>query len=289
MSATLKQLQVFVAVADESGFAAAADVLGMSQSSVSHTLATLERHVGAALVHRAPCAVTDDGARLLPHARATLAAADAFEAATPSRAPFSGTITLAITPTAGHRVAPDLLGRWRTHAPGIRVRLLEGDDLEVATWLETGAADTAILVNPAPTYGRLIVAHDEFHAVTRADHPLAGSEPITLADLLNDPLLVSTAGCEPQIKDLHREAAVTYKPAQRVRELTTLMAMVDADLGVTIMPTLASPMLPTTLTMTPLANTMTRNLVLAGPATRPWNPLVRTLHELVNVPKPSSQ
>ena len=230
------------------------------------------------LVHRAPCTATEDGARLLPHARATLVAADAFEAATPSRAPLTGTITLAITPTAGHRVVPDLLARWRTHAPGIRVRLLEGDDAEVATWLDNGAADAAILINPDPTPDRLVVARDEFRAVTRTDHPLADARPVALADLLDDPLLVSTAGCEPQVKELHRQAARDYKPAQRVRELTTLMAMVDAGLGITIMPTLADPMLPASLTMTPLTHTITRELVLAGPTTRPWHPLARTLH-----------
>ncbi|MCO7239084.1 LysR family transcriptional regulator [Aeromicrobium sp. CnD17-E] len=277
MGATLKQLRIFVALVEEGGFAAAGDALGMSQSSVSHTLATLERHVGAPLVHRARRTVTEDGARLLPHARACLAAAEAFEAATPSQASIIGTITLAITPTAGHRIVPDLLAQWRTHAPGIRVRLLEGDDAEVAGWLDTGAADAAVLIDPDRTDEHVTLACDEFRAVTRTDHPLAGTRPVALVDLLEDPLLASTAGCEPQIKGLHRQAALAYQPAQRVRELTTLMAMVEAGLGVTIMPTLAEPMLPTSLTMTPLAHTVTRELVLTGPATRPWHPLVRTL------------
>ncbi len=284
MGATLKQLRIFVALVDEGGFAAAGDALGMSQSSVSHTLATLERHVGSPLVHRARRTVTEDGARLLPHARACLAAAEAFEAATPSQASVTGTVTLAITPTAGHRVVPDLLARWRTHAPGVRVRLLEGDDAEVASWLDTGAADAAVLVDPEPAAEQITLARDEFRAVTRTDHPLAGARSVALADLLEDPLLVSTAGCEPQVEELHRQADLAYRPAQRVRELTTLMSMVEAGLGITIMPTLADPMLPTSLTMTPLARTVTRELVLAGPATRPWHPLVRVLHGIAKDP-----
>ncbi|WZH36894.1 MAG: LysR family transcriptional regulator [Microbacterium enclense] len=277
MGATLKQLRVFVALAEEGGFVAAGDALGLSQSSVSHTLATLERQVGASLLHRAPCTVTDDGARLLPHARATLAAADAFEAATPSSAPVTGMVTLAITPTAGYRVVPDLLARWRAKVPGIRIRLLEGDDVEVATWLETGAADAAILINPDSTAEQIVVARDEFRAVTRTDHPLVSMAPVALADFLDDPLLVSTAGCEPQIMELVRQVEIAYEPAQRVRELTTLMAMVDAGLGITIMPTLVDPLLPASLTMTPLIHTLTRELVLTGPLTRPWHPRVRTL------------
>ncbi|MEV7228053.1 LysR substrate-binding domain-containing protein [Polymorphospora sp. NPDC051019] len=276
---TLRQLRVFVAVVDTGGFAAAGAALGTSQSSVSHSLATLESQVGAALVHRAPVAVTTHGARLLPYARATLAAADAFDAATPARTPTTGTIRLAVTPTAGHRLVPDLLTLWHTHAPGIRVRLLEGDDVEVAEWLATGAADAAVLVD-APAGTGPVVARDEFRAVTRTDHPLAGTAAIPLADLAEDPLLVSTAGCEPQIRELHRRAGLPYRPTQRVRDLTTLMAMVDAGLGVTLMPTLAGPMLPAGLAMTPLTDTLRRVLTLGAPATRPRHPLVGRLLDL---------
>lgn len=63
-----------------------------------------------------------------------------YDAATrDTRAPVAGTVTLVITPTPAPRVVPELLALWRTHTPGIRVRLLMGDDVEVATWLGTGA------------------------------------------------------------------------------------------------------------------------------------------------------
>jgi DNA-binding transcriptional LysR family regulator len=81
--------------------------------------------------------------------------------------------------------------------------------------------------------------------------------------------------------ELVRQVEIAYEPAQRVRELTTLMAMVDAGLGITIMPTLVDPLLPASLTMTPLTNTLTRELVLAGPASQPWHPRVRTLCRII--------
>src|SRR4051794_481211 len=82
MSVTLRQLDVFVAVADHDGFGAAAAALGMSQSSVSHSLASLEAAVNGELVRRTtPVRPTALGEALLPHARATLAAARSFSAA----------------------------------------------------------------------------------------------------------------------------------------------------------------------------------------------------------------
>lgn len=280
VGATLQQMRVFVSIVDEGGFAAAGDALGMSQSSVSHTLATLERQLGAALVHRAPIGLTPHGSRLLPHARATLAAANAFDAVSLAPAQSPAAIRLAITPTVGHGLVPSLLAMWRAHVPHIRVKLLEGDDVEVADWLESGAVDSAILVNPEPSTDHVVVACDEFRAVVRADHPLFGAEPLHLAELLDDPLLVSAAGCEPQIRELHRLSSLPYRPTQRVRELTTLMAMVEAGLGVTIMPTLAETMLPDGLGMVPLVQTIRRTLVLAGPLGRPCHPAVGLLRDL---------
>jgi len=288
MGATVNQMRVFVAVVDEGGFAFAADALGMSQSSASHTLATLERHLGMMLVNRSPVCLTPDGARLLPHARATVAAADAFESAAISRPQANGTIRFGITPTAGYRLAPALLKLWRRHAPHLRVRLLEGDDREIADWLSTGAVDLAVLIDPEHAAG-VVVARDEFRAVVRVDHPLAAAGPLRLVDLLEDPLLVSGAGCEPQITELHRVASVPYRPTQRVRELTTLMSMVDSGLGVTIMPTLAEAMLPDSLTMVPLAHSLERTLVLAGPQGRPWHPIAEFLRDVTRTefPQPS--
>lgn len=288
VGATLQQMRVFVAVVDEGGFAAAGDVLGMSQSSVSHTLATLERQLGAALVRRGPVGLTSHGSRLLPHARATLAAANAFDAAVAAPAQLAGSIRLAITPTVGHGLVPSLLALWRAHAPHVRVTLLEGDDLEVADWLESGAVDSAILIDPEPSADHVVVARDEFRAVVRVDHPLFGPEPRLLAELLDDPLLVSTAGCEPQIKELHRVSSLPYHPTQRVRELTTLMAMVEAGLGITVMPTLAKTMLPGALGMVPLAQTIRRTLVLAGPLRRPCHPAVGLLRDLTREHLPPS-
>lgn len=283
MSTTLRQLQVFAAVVDELGFGAAAEKLQMSQSAVSHTLAALERATGTPLVRRSPAAgATGIGEDLLPHARSVLAAARAFESAVDKHRgrKDSGMVRLAAAPTASHRLVPELLGLWREQLPGIDIRLFEGGDDEIAEWLETGVVDAAILIDPDPMPKRgLILARDDFRAVVRADHPLARTGLIDLEDLLEDPLLVSSSGCEPQIKQLHSMIGARYAPAQRVHELSTLLSMVEAHLGVAVMPSLATTMLPDTLTMVELQPRLERSLALTGPTGRPWHPLVEQMRD----------
>lgn len=286
MGVTLRQLAVWVSITDHGGFGVAAAALGMSQSSVSHALASLEAAVKGELVQRAtPIEPTSLGNVLLPHARATLSAARAFDAAAAAAAHDSaaatGTITLSVPPTVARGLLPGLLRLWHEHLPHVEVTVFEAIDEEIEQWLESGTVDAAFLIDPDPLPGgALPVGTDAYEAVVRSDHPLAGEEFIELADLLEDPLLVTTSGFETPLKRLHAMAEVPYRPARHIRELMTLLSMVEAGLGVGILPSLAATMLSDALTLVPLRPYLERRLVLTGPTTRPWHPSVVAIRDL---------
>lgn len=276
---TIQQLRIFAAICEWGGFGAAADELRVTQSSVSHTLAALERLAGGRLVHRSPqVRPTSLGETLLPHALSVLASHRSFVAAARDAHGGAATVvTLAATPTACHRLVPTLLAVWN-RLTNVQVRLLEGSDAEVVEWLEKGVADAAIVVDPDdPLEHGVTVARDEFRSLVRRDHPASRREEMALSELLADPLIVSDGGCEPQIRRLHRMAGLRYRPALHVRELTTLMGMVESGIGVSIVPSLAGAMLPETLTMIALTPRLERTLVLTGPLGRPWHPAVNKL------------
>jgi DNA-binding transcriptional LysR family regulator len=284
MGVTLKQLMVLLSVVEHDGFGAAAHELGVDQSSISHSIAALEKTAGAPLVNRtSPLRPTELGRALLPHARAALAASRAIESLIDEhhRKSPAGTVRIAASPTVSHRMLPKLLNEWAAAFPGVDVRVFEGDDAELEEWLDSGVVDCAILIDPdtTPTGGMELLT-DRFQAVLRQDHPFSSEDHVGLIDLLQDPLLVSAGGCEPHIKDLHARSGVRYRPAQRVREISTLLSMVENHIGVAIMPALASSMLPNTLVMIDLHPRLERQLVLTGPTNRPWHPQVTRMLEL---------
>jgi DNA-binding transcriptional LysR family regulator len=289
MSVTLRQLAVFVAVVDQRGFGAAADELAMSQSAVSHTLAAFERAAGCPLVTRgSPIATTALGAMILPHARATLASARAIESTigTHRTQKVEGIVRIAAAPTTTHRLVPRLLAQWRSALPEVEVKLFEGSDTELVEWLDTGAVDCAVLIDPEPTaQGAVELTRDHFQAVVRADHPLSASSSIGLRELLEDPLLVSSSGCEPQIRQLHAMNGINFSPAQRIHGISTLLGMVEAGLGVAIMPRLAATMLPENLVMVDLDSRLERRLVFSGPSNRPWHPHVEKMRDVAALPQ----
>jgi DNA-binding transcriptional LysR family regulator len=277
-------LRALVAVVDTGGFGAAASRLGISQSAVSHAIASLERITGRSVLTRdgAP-RPTLLGEQILPHARTAVAAVSAVEQLAYRRNDHvAGELVLAAPPTVCHGLLPELLARWRVDFPDVLISLVEGEDEEVASWLDGAAAHLAVLVDP-PVGRRegTILGTDRFYAVLRTDHPLAGQTQIDLADLADDEFLLSTGGCESHLRDLHRTAGIPFAPTHRVRQLSTVFAMVRAGVGVSVVPGLADGMQSTDVLMLPLTQQLHRTLVLTGPPHRPWHPVARVLVEAV--------
>jgi DNA-binding transcriptional LysR family regulator len=280
MAVTLAQLRALVAVHDFEGFAAAADELGVSQSAVSHAITALEAELDATLVIRRPAiALTALGSELLPYARSALSSADAL-VATAARAAgnLTGTVRLAAPSTVCFGLLPKLLADWQQAFPSITVSVFEGDDPELVEWLDDGAADAAILVNPSHVpAGAVTVGEDRYCAVLRDDHPLAAAESVTARDLLDDPLLISGGGCGSDVTAMFRAEDQRFVPAQRVYDNAALLNFVAAGLGVTVFPSIGMGMLAANTRMVPLAPAKERKLIFSGPSNRPWSPLVQAL------------
>ncbi|MGW7486659.1 LysR family transcriptional regulator [Streptomyces sp. NPDC054786] len=280
MTVNIPQLRAFLAVVDAGGFSAAAAELGMSQSAVSHAVASLERELAAPLLVRAtPARTTALGERVLPHARIALSAARSVERiAVDATETMTGTVRLAATPTVCQGLIPGLLRHWREDQPRITVRVFEGDSAEVSGWLEDGTAEGAVLIDPPPGPG-IQLAVDCYRALLPRDHPLADEPSVDIRDLEDDQFLISPNGCEARIRTIHGLAGLRFTPTHRVRDLATLISMVQAGIGVTILSEVSRALIPPDLVLLPLEPQTSRRLVLTGPQSRPWHPAIRTLAE----------
>ncbi|MDL9980896.1 LysR family transcriptional regulator [Microbacterium sp. ASV49] len=283
MGVTLPQLRALVTVVEAVSFTDAAIRLGVSQSAVSHAVSGLEREVGGRVLQReGGPTLTALGLRVVEHARSALASVAALESAVRQDGTLAGTVRLGAVATVCQGLLPDLLPLWSAKLPHVEVQIYEGDDEEMPDWLEAGVVDAAVLVAPTPDPpGSRLVATDEFSAVVRADHPLAGLDGIPLAELQVDGLIVSTGGCEGHVRRMHEDEGLPYTFSHRVREMSTLFRMVEQGMGVAIVPSLGRGMLPADLVMRPLAQPRPRRLVLSGPTTRPWHPLAQALVDAV--------
>ena len=177
----LRQLECFVAVAEEGSFTRAAERVGIAQPSLSQHIRALEEELNGAVVTRLPhgAALTPAGRSLLPEARAALRAVErAYRAPRAALALEAGELEIATVLSMAVGLLPGYIGAWHEQYPNVAIRLHEFRHrtlLEDA--VEQGVADLAIGPHPVrPWSGPLeIVGWEEFVLVVAAADPLAGA------------------------------------------------------------------------------------------------------------------
>lgn len=244
---TIAQLRTFVTVAEQKHFVSAANKLGISQPSLSQALAALESGLGIQLIERSTrrVIVTPIGEQLLPFAKATLEAADAFAAhSRGAGGELAGPLNIGIIPTVAPYILPTLLTLIADEFPELEPRIVENQTEILLQRLRDGHIDVAVLATPTGATGVTeIPLYDEaFAIVTNPHHPLAGRGDLTL-DALRDLklLLLDDGHClRDQIVELCQLAEVDRSPgaqsATRAASLTTVVQLVVAGLGSTLVP-----------------------------------------------------
>ncbi len=131
----LKQLEAFVAAAEQGSFTRAAQSLYLTQSTVSAHIQTLEKALGRPLFLRdakKPIVLTDAGRALYPRAREILAQCQALQDLCGSG---SGLLELAASTAPCRCLLPELMADFLKGHPGCRYRLRRGDSAQVHRWL----------------------------------------------------------------------------------------------------------------------------------------------------------
>ncbi|MFF0249015.1 LysR family transcriptional regulator [Streptosporangium sandarakinum] len=195
----LRQLEYFVAVAEERSFTRAAERVHISQSGVSAQIRRLERELGAELFDRSARVptLTVAGKAALEHARAALAAAGAAGRAVGE---VTGLVRGRLTAgmVVGCTVTPlfEALAAFHRAHPGVEISLLEDGSDRLVEGVRTGALDLALAGTAALPEGleTLTVVSERLVAAVPADHALAGRPRTTLAELCAHPLVCMPPG-----------------------------------------------------------------------------------------------
>ena len=187
----LRQLEYFVAVAEEQHFTRAATRLHVVQSAVSAAIKTLERELGTPLLDRNAKRVrlTDAGEALLPRARIALdAARDARDAVAEVSGGLRGTLRIGTLTSIRVIDLPALLGEYHRRHPGVRIQTAvspkgSGGLLEMLRERRLDLAFVSV-PGPPPADVRLTeLASSIMNLAVPLDHPLAGRDTVAIEEL----------------------------------------------------------------------------------------------------------
>lgn len=246
----LRGLGYVVAIVDEGGFGKAATALGLTQPSLSHAVKALENELGAQLFHRLGRSVmlTTAGEALLGPARQALRDAAVARAAVAQVVGLeAGRLDLVCLPTLAVDPVADLVGRFRSQHPGVRVRIDEPEDADaVAELVRTGGSELgfAELPLPVPDLDSVEIGAHEFVAVLPRLRPGAGpaaekgDRRLAIAELAELPLVTTPPGTSSrrQIDEAFAAAGLTPTIAVETDHREAIVALVLAGAGIAILP-----------------------------------------------------
>lgn len=242
----LKDLRYLVAVADTRHFGRAAERSFVSQPTLSAQLKKLEAYLGVQLIERAPKRVqlTAAGEEIVERARRVLESSDEIvELARGHRDPLAGRLRLALLPTIGPYLLPNVAGRLRKQLPRLELMLYEYQTDTMLEKLHSGEIDVGILAFPVSMDGleSQVLYKEPFMVALPSNHKLAQRSAIRIEDLSHETLLLLEDGhcLRDQALDICSGTDLHEKQDFRATSLETLRQMVAAGVGITLLPELA--------------------------------------------------
>ncbi|MCX5611532.1 MULTISPECIES: LysR family transcriptional regulator [unclassified Streptomyces] len=242
---SLRQMEYFLTVVEESSFTRAAESLHVTQPALSHQVKALERSVGGELLERMPRGVrlTPMGRAFLPHAQlAVRSARQAERAARAAAGAQGGELHLATVHAIAVGLLPAVAARWRTLHPGVALMVREyGSTEALEEQLERGVADLAVGPEPKEWTGPVLrIGREELVIVVPFDDPLGGRGTVRLTELADrdwircamEPLVHG----QPVLDWACGEAGFTPRTVLRTEHTSTAVRMAAAGVGIVMAP-----------------------------------------------------
>jgi len=283
----LRDLRYLLAVVEHGSFSRAAEASGISQPTLSVQVRKLEELLGVTLFERtskivAPTAACDT---LIRHVRGAVAEVDAILAVARNlRDPLAGRFRLGIIPTLAPYLLPLVFAPLREALPALEVEPWEDQTAALLERLRARDLDAALLATEEDSLDLMSMElfAEPFLAALPADHPLAAQAVVAEADLARDILVLADGHC---LRDQALAACAqsgAFGGTLRASSLPTLLNMVAAGYGTTLIPGLAAGAAQDAgIVLRPLATQAGRTVRIIWRASAPQRPAVEAVGRVI--------
>ena len=267
---TLTQLNILKTLVESESFTKTAEVLYITQSAVSHSIASLENELEIKLVKSDKKTVTptEAGEKVYSHAKDILNRIDRLKEDISALKNLQvGSLKIGCFQSVSVRILPGILKEFKRKYPGIEVSWFEGTDLEVTDWLLKGAVDIGFVVLPAEGLEFVQLLEDKMFGVFNEKHPLCYRKSIGIKELSNEPLLTfKGSSCGMLVTSNLMNSIKKTKEIKNIeaRNIGTIIEMVREGIGVAVIPNLAIPLNYSGICSVPIKPEIKRKIALAA-------------------------
>jgi DNA-binding transcriptional LysR family regulator len=283
MDTSLLKYLAFIKTVEYGSFTKAAGILNYSQSAVSRMISDLESEWKVTLLerNRAGIHLTSDGEKLLPYARKLCADYTSLQDQINSLNGLqSGLIRIGTFSSVATHWLPPVLKKFEASYPNIDYELLLGDYTEIDAWIREGRVDFGFL--PLPTssdFETIPVGRDRLLAVLPLDHPLAKEDRFPVEKLGDYPFLLLEKGAKAEISKIFEDNHLIPQVKFTTWDDYAIMSMVEAGLGISILPELILRRIPYRVAVKELSVPAYRQIGLALKEMKAASLAVRTFIE----------
>lgn len=287
----LQDLRYLVAVAEHRHFGRAAEACHVSQPTLSSQIRKLEDDLGVKLLERTNKRVelTPVGSQILAHARQALAQAREMEhVAQAARDPLVGPLKLGVIPTLAPYLMPLILKPLRQAYPALTIELWEDQTRHLIDGLRSHRLDAVLLATPeaAPEITEIELFREPLLAALPPEHRLAHAKIIEESAIAHELLVLAEGHCLATqalaaCGSKHGSSRTDLQRSVQAATLETLVNLVAAGYGVTLIPALAAESLGRLgIAIRPLSGDSARTIRLAS---RPGFPRPQALRAVERV------
>jgi LysR family transcriptional regulator, hydrogen peroxide-inducible genes activator len=291
LSMNLQELRYLVAIAEHRHFGRAAEACNVSQPTLSSQIRKLEDELGVTLLERTNKRVdmTPVGSQILAHAKRALSETTQMESvARAARDPLIGALKLGVIPTLAPYLMPLILKPLKQEYPGLGIELWEDQTRLLIEGLRNHRLDAALLATEtdAPQITEIVLFNEPLLAALPPNHRFAKSKSVNEDSLSGELLVLADGHCLSNqalaaCGAKHGHARSALQGSMQAATLETLVNLVAAGYGATLIPALAASSLGQRgIALIPLAGHSSRTIRLAS---RPGYPRPQALRALEKV------
>ncbi|MGG1661536.1 LysR family transcriptional regulator [Brevibacillus sp. NRS-1366] len=282
---SLSKFEVFMTVIESGSLTRAGEMLGLTQSAVSHAIASLEREYGFPILTRGRTGIslTSNGERLLPYMREMLRGHERMQQEIAAINGMEvGTVRIGTFTSVSTQWLPGILKRFQDNYPAIEIKLMEGYYDGIEHWIQTGEVDFGFV--SLPTTGELEsipLKKDQLFLLVTDKHPLFQAERVHVSQLAEETFIMPKAGCDNDIQRVLAKHHLQPRVKYEVGDDHAIIAMVQNGLGISILPEMILFRLPENIRTIPLDGEYYRSLGVAATSFAKQSPAAKRFLQYV--------
>ncbi|PEI96727.1 LysR family transcriptional regulator [Bacillus pseudomycoides] len=241
---TIARYEIFQKVVELGNFTRAAEQLNMTQSAVSHAIASLEKEFGHSLLHRnkqAEIRRTEFANRIFPHIQNVLKSEAAIkQEVSMQNKRLEGTLKIGAFTSAAAQILPSMLLQLKKSYSGVKVLLFEGTYGEVMEWIDNGTVDIGFVLesNVNKQMKSILVSKDEIVLGLPKNHLLANQKTIDIKQIDGMDFIMPKGPYQPLVIKNLSDYQVCPNIILEVLNCETIVNMVSQNIGITMGPEL---------------------------------------------------